>query len=87
MAAVAISIMISARAGDCLFFHSQLWHRASPHLGGVPRYVQQVHYAARFVTARWFPTPNHHVPSDVLMRLTPRRQALLGMHPMRGQYT
>lgn len=78
---------IAARAGDCLLFHSQVWHRGAPHRGGPPRYVQQVHYGARFVTARHFPMPNFHVPADLLLRLTPRRQRLLGMHPCLGQYT
>lgn len=78
---------ILARKGDCLLFHSQLWHRAAAHRSERSRYVQQVHYGARFVTSRLFPMPNHHIPADLLLRLTPRQQRLLGMHPCLGQYT
>ena len=81
------AVVIEARRGDCLFFHSQLWHHAAPHLCDRERVVQQVHYASRFVTPRLFPMPNHHVPADLLLRLSPRRQRLLGMHPCWGQYT
>lgn len=80
-------LVVEARAGDCLIFHSQLWHRAGPHGGGRVRYVQQVHYAARFITTRFFPMPNYQMPPDLLLRLSPRRQRLLGMHPCRSQYT
>ena len=80
-------IAIVAEKGDCLVFHSQVWHRAGPHRRGPVRYVQQVHYGARFVAPRLFPMPNFHMPADLLLRLTPRRQRLLGMYPCMGQYT
>ncbi|MEE9393237.1 MAG: phytanoyl-CoA dioxygenase family protein [Planctomycetota bacterium] len=78
---------VLARAGDCLLFHSQLWHRADGHRCDRPRYVQQVHYGARFISQRLFPMPNFHMPQDFLLRLTPRRQRLMGMHACWGQFT
>lgn len=77
---------VHVKAGDCLLFHHQLWHRALPHRGVHARHMIQVHYAARFVAPRLFPFPNRHTPMPLLERLTPRQQRLLGMHRMYREY-
>lgn len=78
---------IVCKAGDCLIFNSQVWHHARPNRSQEPRVVLQVHYAARFIAQRYWPFPMARFPAEFLERLTPRRQALFGMHPCMGQYT
>jgi ectoine hydroxylase-related dioxygenase (phytanoyl-CoA dioxygenase family) len=77
---------VHVKAGDCLLFHHQLWHRALPHRGAQTRHMIQIHYAARFVAQRMFPFPNHHTPVAFLDRLTPRQQRLMGMHSSSVEY-
>ena len=77
---------IIVNAGDICFQNGQTWHRGAPNqTNDRCRCVQQVSYARRFISQRFYPFVNYHMPEDLLARSSPRRQRLLGVHP-RGPY-
>lgn len=74
------------KAGDVLLQNGQTWHRGATNLTKDQwRVVQQVSYGRRWISQRFYPFVNHHMPEDLLARSSPRRQRLLGVHP-RGPY-
>lgn len=71
---------VLAKAGDCLIFSGQTWHRGAKNVSDNPRIVQQVHYGRRWVSQRFYPFVNYQLPQDVIDRANPRRKRLLGLH-------
>ena len=75
-----------AQAGDCTLQNGQTWHRGATNMTtDRTRVVQQVSYGRRFISQRFYPFVNYHMPEDLLARSSSRRQRLLGVHP-RGAY-
>jgi ectoine hydroxylase-related dioxygenase (phytanoyl-CoA dioxygenase family) len=71
---------VLCRAGDCLFFRSEVWHGGSANTSDRVRYLLQVHYAHRDVAQKFSPWPFHLNP-EILAVATPRQRRLLGEHP------
>lgn len=80
-------VSILAKAGDCLIFNGQTWHRGSRNRSDKERIVQQVTYGRRWISQRLYPFINYRMPQHVLDRWSghPRMKRLLGMHE-RGAY-
>jgi len=77
---------VIASAGDCLLQNGQVWHRgATNSTQDRARVVQQVSYGRRFISQRFYPFVNYHMPEDILERAPHRRKRLLGVHG-RGPY-
>jgi Protein involved in biosynthesis of mitomycin antibiotics/polyketide fumonisin len=74
------AVSVLAKAGDCLVFNSQLWHRGAPNLSEHPRYVQQIIYRKKFIVPHLSHDNNavYRAPEEVLMRANPRRKRLMG---------
>jgi len=78
-------VSILAKAGDCLLFNGQTWHRGARNESDNPRIVQQVIYGKRWISQRFYPFINYTMPQHIIDRANPRRKRLLGLHP-RGPY-
>jgi ectoine hydroxylase-related dioxygenase (phytanoyl-CoA dioxygenase family) len=74
------------KAGTLVLWNDQTWHRGGPNLSnGRTRWVIQTPFARRWVSLRYWPHVNYHMPEDVIARANPRRKRLLGFHPI-GAY-
>lgn len=73
-------LSLLAKAGDCLVFNSQLWHRGAPNRSPYPRYVQQIIYRKKFIVPHLSHDNNatYRAPEEVLKRANSRRKRLLG---------
>jgi hypothetical protein len=72
---------VLCRAGDVLFFRSDLWHSGSDNrTDGQTRYLLQVHYGRRMVAQKFSPYITWRFNPEVLARCTPRQRRLLGDH-------
>lgn len=72
---------IFCRAGDLLFFRSELWHAGSPNLSPTrSRYMLQIHYGRRMVAQKFSPYLAFRFDPAVLAACTPRQRRLLGEH-------
>lgn len=78
-------VTVLAKAGDCLIFNGQAWHRGATNQSDRPRVVQQAIYGRRWVSQRFYPFVNYQLPEGVIERANPRRRRLLGLHK-RGPY-
>jgi ectoine hydroxylase-related dioxygenase (phytanoyl-CoA dioxygenase family) len=72
---------VLCRAGDVLFFRSELWHSGSDNetREGV-RYLLQVHYGRRMVAQKFSPYITWRFNPEVIAACTPRQRRLLGDH-------
>ena len=68
------------KAGDVLFFRSELWHSGSRNASDQTRYLLQVHYAHRFISQKFSPWPWQYNP-EILAIANERQLRLLGKHP------
>lgn len=69
------------RAGDVLFFRSDLWHAGSRNrTTDRNRYLLQVHYGRRMVAQKFSPYLAFTFNPVVLAAATPRQRRLLGEH-------
>ena len=76
---------VLCRAGDVLFFRSELWHSGSANTtGDRTRYLLQVHYSHRNIAQKFSPWPWHFNP-EILAVANDRQLRLLGKHP-EGNY-
>lgn len=76
---------VLCRAGDVLFFRSELWHTGSANrTADESRYLLQVHYADRNVAQKFSPWPWQYNP-EILAVANDRQLRLLGRHP-EGNY-
>lgn len=73
-------VSITAEAGDCLVFNSQIWHRGARNQSDNPRYVQQVIYRKKFIVPHMTYDVNgvYRVPEELAQRSNPRRRRLMG---------
>jgi ectoine hydroxylase-related dioxygenase (phytanoyl-CoA dioxygenase family) len=70
------------QAGTAVLWHDQTWHRGAPNRSRDRiRWVQQAPYGRRFISQRFYPFVNYHMPDEILARANPRRKRLLGVHP------
>lgn len=73
-------ISLTAQAGDCIIFNSQIWHRGARNESDTTRIVQGVTYGKRWVSQRFYPFVNYAMPPLVADALNPRQRRLLGFH-------
>ncbi len=72
---------IMSKAGDCVVFRCEVWHRGTPNTSGRTRYLLQVHYAQRIITQKFPPYLNRfQFDEELLAKATPRQLRLLGDH-------
>lgn len=73
-------ISVLAKAGDCLIFNSQIWHRGATNLSDNPRYVQQIIYRKKFIVPHMAHDNNvvYQAPAHIIERANPRRRRLMG---------
>ncbi|MGE0529587.1 MAG: phytanoyl-CoA dioxygenase family protein, partial [Bdellovibrionales bacterium] len=77
---------VLCRAGDVLFFRSELWHSGSNNTTKDQiRYLLQVHYSRRMVAQKFSPYISWQFNPDVIQACSPRQLRLLGDHS-RGAY-
>jgi len=73
--------VITAQAGDCLVFRSDLWHAGSPNRTARDvRYLLQVHYGRREMAQHFSPFIEWHFNPTMLAAATRRQRRLLGEH-------
>ena len=74
-------IPILCKAGDVLFFRSEVWHTGSKNTTeDEVRYLLQVHYSHRMFAQKFSPWPWQYNP-EILAVANPRQLRLLGKHP------
>ena len=73
------------KAGDCIFFRSEIWHRGSANRSDKIRHTFMVHYANRMITQKFPPYLDFQYNPAVIAAATPRQRRLLGGHG-RGNY-
>ena len=71
---------VLVKAGDVLFFRSEIWHSGSKNTSDTTRYLLQVHYSHRFISQKFSPWPLQYNP-EVLAVANERQLRLLGKHP------
>jgi ectoine hydroxylase-related dioxygenase (phytanoyl-CoA dioxygenase family) len=72
---------VLCRAGDVLFFRSELWHSGSDNAtADRTRYLLQVHYGRRMVAQKFSPYLEWRFNPRVLAACTLRQRRLLGDH-------
>jgi ectoine hydroxylase-related dioxygenase (phytanoyl-CoA dioxygenase family) len=72
---------VLCKAGDVLFFRSEVWHSGSKNAtASTSRYLLQVHYAHRNIAQKFTPWPFQYNP-EILALATPRQLRILGKHP------
>lgn len=71
---------VLVKAGDALFFRSEVWHTGSPNKSDTIRYLVQVHYAHRNIAQKFSPWPWQYNP-EILAIANERQLKLLGKHP------
>ncbi|MEM7127611.1 MAG: phytanoyl-CoA dioxygenase family protein [Chloroflexota bacterium] len=68
------------KAGDCIFFRSEIWHRGAANRSDQIRHTFMVHYAHRMITQKFPPYLDFRYNPDVIAAATPRQRRLLGKH-------
>jgi ectoine hydroxylase-related dioxygenase (phytanoyl-CoA dioxygenase family) len=68
------------KAGDCLFFRCELWHRGTANKSNRIRHTFMIHYANRMITQKLPPYLKFQYNPEVLAAATPRQLRLLGGH-------
>ena len=68
------------KAGDCLFFRCELWHRGAANRSDRIRRTFMIHYAHRMITQKFPPYLRFRFDSEIVAQATPRQRRLLGEH-------
>ncbi|MEM7536785.1 MAG: phytanoyl-CoA dioxygenase family protein [Chloroflexota bacterium] len=68
------------KAGDCIFFRSEIWHRGAANRSNRIRHTFMIHYAHRMITQKFPPYLNFQYNPAVIEQATPRQRRLLGDH-------
>ncbi|MHB8637218.1 MAG: phytanoyl-CoA dioxygenase family protein [Fimbriimonadaceae bacterium] len=76
---------VLCKAGDVLFFRSEVWHTGSQNKSNETRYLLQVHYSHRYIAQQFSPYLSWQFNPDVLAAANPRQLRLLGNH-RKGAY-
>jgi ectoine hydroxylase-related dioxygenase (phytanoyl-CoA dioxygenase family) len=71
---------VLCKAGDVLFFRSEVWHSGSENASDRIRYLLQVHYSHRTIAQRFSPWP-FSFNQELLAAANERQLRLLGKHP------
>jgi hypothetical protein len=72
---------VVCKAGDVLFFRSEIWHSGSRNRTvDRTRYLVQVHYSHRYIAHKFSPYLTFQFNPEVLACATPRQRRLLGEH-------
>ncbi|RYG40743.1 dioxygenase, partial [bacterium] len=71
---------VLCKAGDVLFFRSEIWHTGSENTSDKIRYLLQVHYSHRTISQRFSPWPFTY-NQEFLATANERQLRLLGKHP------
>jgi ectoine hydroxylase-related dioxygenase (phytanoyl-CoA dioxygenase family) len=71
---------VLCKAGDVLFFRSEVWHTGSKNTSDQTRYLLQVHYSHRFICQQFSPFLSFQFAPHILNIATPRQRRLLGEH-------
>ncbi|MCI0456705.1 MAG: phytanoyl-CoA dioxygenase family protein [Gemmataceae bacterium] len=73
--------VVLCKAGDVLFFRSELWHSGSDNTtADRVRYLLQIHYGRRMVAQKFSPYLSWQFNPEVLAQSSPRQRRLLGDH-------
>lgn len=68
------------KAGDCIFFRSEIWHRGAANRSDQIRHTFMIHYAHRMITHKFPPYLSFQYNPEVIAAATPRQRRLLGEH-------
>ncbi|HCL29680.1 MAG TPA: hypothetical protein DIC52_14730 [Candidatus Latescibacteria bacterium] len=79
------SVPILARAGEAYLFHNQIWHQGAKNRSDRRRLLGGVTYGRRFVSQKFYPFIDYHMPVHVWEGASPRLQRFLGRHT-KGAY-
>ncbi|HVK05314.1 MAG TPA: phytanoyl-CoA dioxygenase family protein [Armatimonadaceae bacterium] len=71
---------VLCKAGDVLFFRSEIWHTGSENTSELTRYLLQVHYSHRVVAQQFSPYLAFQLSPEVMANANPRQRRLLGEH-------
>ena len=71
---------VLCKAGDVLFFRSEIWHTGSKNTSEQTRYLLQVHYAHRWIAQQFSPYMQFQFNPEILAIANPRQRRLLGDH-------
>ncbi len=71
---------LMCKAGDCVLFRSEVWHRGSANTSGQTRYLLQVHYAQRMITQKFPPYLRFRFDEAILAIANQRQRRFLGDH-------
>ncbi|MCE9590116.1 MAG: phytanoyl-CoA dioxygenase family protein [Planctomycetes bacterium] len=72
---------ILCKAGDIYLHNGQCWHRGTPIKNDSRRYLLQNAYCRRWVSSRFYPFLNYHIPDYLLEGASERLLRVLGKHP------
>lgn len=68
-------------AGTVVMWNDQTWHHGAKNRSkDRVRWVQQAPYGRRYISQRFYPFVNYHMPEEIIERANPRRKSLLGLH-------
>jgi hypothetical protein len=71
---------VLCKAGDVLFFRSEIWHTGSLNSSDRVRYLLQVHYSHRYIAQQFSPYIEWQFNPEVLAACNERQLRLLGNH-------
>ena len=73
------------RKGHTYMFNNQIWHRGAPNASNRIRLMAGVTYSKRFVSQKFYPFIDYHMPAHVWDQTSPRLERMLGRHA-KGAY-
>jgi hypothetical protein len=71
---------VLCKAGDVLFFRSEIWHSGSMNRTNESRYLLQTHLGQRSIAQRFSPYMDFRFNLEVLAHATPRQRRMMGDH-------
>ncbi len=71
---------VLCKAGDVLFFRSEIWHTGSANTSQEARYLLQVHYSHRWIAQQFSPYLQFQFNPEILAVANQRQRRLLGEH-------
>ena len=71
---------VLCKAGDVLFFRSEIWHTGSENTSDETRYLLQNHYSHRFIAQQFSPYMTWQFSNEIMETANPRQRRLLGEH-------
>ena len=74
------------RAGDCIYFRSEIWHKGAANISNKVRYSFMIHYANEWINQKFPPYLNFKFNNHIVENATNRQRRILGEHPT-GPYT